>query len=123
MGHEAHYDDKASTECCLFKPGHTGNAASGWELRNGIAKGTHKVGDEHDRICMVKKYKLTQGFCRPPKSAAPANHDKYKWSTKKYGSKGGGDAGKGGDFWMCVGSKHTVAKCQLACNKMEDCAA
>ena len=28
----AHYNANESSECCLFMPGHTGNAVAGWEL-------------------------------------------------------------------------------------------
>ena len=37
------------------------------------------------RACMVKKYKHTNGFCRPPKGTAKADEAKYKWDTKKHG--------------------------------------
>ena len=58
-------------------------------------------------------YKITQGFCR----GGPI------WPTNKWGSKGGGDAGAGGDPWLCVGGARTQIQCQAECEKNEDCGA
>jgi len=65
----------------------------------------------HSRACMVKVYDTTDGYCR----GGP------KWDVGKYGA-GGGDAGKGGDFWLCLG-RYTVARCQQECENNDDCGA